>query len=216
MTFLELVNEVLERLRDDTVNTVNTSSYSKLIGHYVNDTKRQVENAWNWEVLGARCIVSVIPSVNTYTVTGSGLRQKDVTVNLTTSGSQTPLRLVNSKWIEDQEQLTTSTTGTPAYYAWDGNNGVDSSVKLWPLPNGNYSISFNMVVPQVKLVSDDDVLLVPSHLVVEGAYARALVERGEDGGLNSSEAYNLFKSSLADAIAIEAARDADSDVWDAT
>jgi hypothetical protein len=48
--------------------------------------------------------------------------------------------------------------------------------------------------------------LVPSKLIVQNAYARALVERGEDGGLNSSEAYALYKSMLADYIALEATR----------
>jgi hypothetical protein len=41
---------------------------------------------------------------------------------------------------------------------------------------------------------------------VQNAYARALVERGEDGGLNSSEAYNLYRGMLADQIALEGTR----------
>ena len=216
MTFLELVNEVLERLREETVTTVTSTSYGKLIGHFVNDTKRQVENAWNWEVLGTSCLVTLSAGVTTYTVIGSGKTQKDVTVNNTSAGRQNRLSLVPSKWIEDQRQLTTSSTGAPAYYAWTGNNGVDSSIEVWPTPDSAYVLSFNMTVPQTKLVSDDDVLLVPYEVVVEGAYARALVERGEDSGLNSSEAYNLFKGSLSDAIAIESARDSGGDEWEAT
>ena len=48
-----------------------------------------------------------------------------------------------------------------------------------------------------------------------GAYARALVERGEDGGLSSSEAQAIYKQVLSDYIATEAARSPESDVWDA-
>jgi hypothetical protein len=33
-----------------------------------------------------------------------------------------------------------------------------------------------------------------------------LVERGEDGGLTSSEAYNLYRSMLSDYISLEATR----------
>lgn len=40
----------------------------------------------------------------------------------------------------------------------------------------------------------------------QNAYARALVERGEDGGLSSSEAYLLYKAMLADYIALEGTR----------
>ena len=54
-----------------------------------------------------------------------------------------------------------------------------------------------------------------SEPVILGAYARALVERGEDGGLNSSEAYALYKSSLADHIAMEASRFAEDEAWEA-
>jgi hypothetical protein len=49
-------------------------------------------------------------------------------------------------------------------------------------------------------------VLVPDTLVVQNAYARALVERGEDGGLNSSEAYQLYRGMLSDQIALEGTR----------
>jgi hypothetical protein len=43
-------------------------------------------------------------------------------------------------------------------------------------------------------------------LVAQSAYARALIERGEDGGTNSNEAYALFRGMLSDAIALESTR----------
>jgi hypothetical protein len=61
-------------------------------------------------------------------------------------------------------------------------------------------------VPQAPLTSDATVILMPSELVVQSAYARALVERGEDGGLSSSEAYQLYRSMLSDYISTEATR----------
>jgi hypothetical protein len=42
--------------------------------------------------------------------------------------------------------------------------------------------------------------------VAQNAYARALVERGEDGGLTSSDAYSLYKTMLSDYIALEGTR----------
>ncbi len=148
-----------------------------------------------------------------YTVAGSGRRQKDVSVNDTTN--QARLTNVPIKFIEDQEQLTTVQSGDPCYYAWDGFDGTDSKVTFWPTPDGAYSIKFNMVVPQVPLSADADTLSVPDEPVILGAYARALVERGEDGGLTSGEAYGLYKSSLADAIALEAARFIENDSFEA-
>ena len=45
MTYLQLVNSVLRRLREDEVTTVGQTSYSKLIGEFVNDAKRTVEDS---------------------------------------------------------------------------------------------------------------------------------------------------------------------------
>jgi hypothetical protein len=116
----------------------------------------------------------------------------------------------------DQQQLSTVQAGPPVYYAWNGTDGTDSKVELYPTPDGTYSITFNLCVPQVALSANTDVLLVPTEPVILGAYARALVERGEDGGLNSAEAYGLYKNSLSDHIAIETSRFAEYDVWVAT
>jgi hypothetical protein len=44
------------------------------------------------------------------------------------------------------------------------------------------------------------------YLVTQSAYARGLIERGEDGGTASNEAYALFRGMLSDAIALESTR----------
>jgi hypothetical protein len=77
---------------------------------------------------------------------------------------------------------------------------------LFPIPDGVYTLKFSLTIPQATLAADSTVVLVPDVVVAQGAYARALVERGEDGGLSSSEAYTLFRSMLSDYIALEANR----------
>lgn len=213
MTYLQLVNSVLARLRETSVATVATTSYSTLIGKLVNDAKRQVEDSWNWDALGTTKTVTTSAGVSTYTVTGSGRFPKGVDVNNTTSTNRGKLLNVPIQWILDQQQLSTVQNAPPCYYAWNGTDGTDSKVELFPTPNGIYSIKFNMYVPQAALSADADVLLVPSEAVEMGAYARALVERGEDGGLNSSEAYGLFKGILADQISLEVSRFIENDCW---
>ena len=51
MNYLEVVNNILKRLRERTVSTVNESSYSSLIAVLVNDAKDIVENSWSWSGL---------------------------------------------------------------------------------------------------------------------------------------------------------------------
>ena len=43
--YLTLVNSVLRRLREDEVSAVANTTYSKMVGDFVNDAKRQVENS---------------------------------------------------------------------------------------------------------------------------------------------------------------------------
>lgn len=203
-TYLQMVNDCLIRLRENQVSTVTESAYSTLIGKFVNDSKRQCEDAWNWDVLATVITVNTVAGTSLYTVTGSGIRQRDATVNDTTNLGR--LHLVSPQWITDQQQLSIVQQGNPVYYAWAGTDGTDSKAEFFPTPDGVYSIKFNLTVPQVALSSDSDVISIPSEPVVAGAVARALVERGEDGGLSSSEAYGLFKSVLADYISLEKER----------
>ena len=211
MTYLELVNDVLARLREPSVTSVTQTAYSTLIGKYINDIKRQVEDAWNWDCNETVLTVTTAAGTSTYTVTGSRRRHKDVTVNDATNRAR--LNNVPFKFIQNMQQLSTVQNGPPVYYAWNGWDGTDSKVELYPTPDGTYTIYFNMIVPQDDLSAASDVLLIPSEPVILGAYARAIVERGEDGGLNSSEAYALYKSSLSDHIALESTRQTENDCW---
>ena len=211
MTYLEMVNEVLLRLREDEVTSVAATNYTRLIGHFVNDAKRQVEDAWTWEALNTTIDLTTAAGTSTYTVTGSGIRQKDVTINDTTNNNT--LQNVAKEWIERQQQVAEVQDGQPIYYAWVGTNGTDSRVEFFPTPDGSYALKFNMTVPQGKLTDDADVISVPSEPVIAGAYARALVERGEDASLNSSEAYSLFKMVLSDYISLEQGRSVENDCW---
>jgi hypothetical protein len=106
-----------------------------------------------------------------------------------------------------KQNLQPFVNAVPTEYCFEGvdNNG-DAKVQLWGRPDGVYTIKFFLTVPQAVLSTDSTSVLVPDVLVAQNAYARALVERGEDGGLNSSEAYALYRSMLSDYIALEATR----------
>jgi hypothetical protein len=205
MTYLELVNDVLVRLRETTVSTVSETSYSSLIGKFVNDAKRQIEDAYAWNVLGTTITLSTASGTYSYALTGSG--QKFQVLDVLNVTSNLRMKNVDFATMNRYQNFSTPVDGIPAYYAFDGINGsYDTKVTLYPRPDGVYSIPFSLTVPQATLSSDSTVVLVPDVLVVQNAYARALVERGEDGGLTSSEAYSLYKAMLSDYIALESTR----------
>lgn len=205
MTYLELVNDVLVRLRESTVSTVSETSYSALIGKFVNDAKRQIEDAYAWNVLGTTITLSTTSGTYSYALTGSG--QKFQVLDVLNVTSNLRMKNVDFATMNRYQNFSTPVNGIPAYYAFDGVNGsYDTKVTLYPRPDGVYSIPFSLTVPQATLSSDSTVVLVPDVLVVQNAYARALVERGEDGGLTSSEAYALYKAMLSDYVALESTR----------
>jgi len=205
MTYLELVNDVLVRLRETTVSTVTQTSYSSLIGKFVNDAKRQVEDAFAWNALGTTITLSTTSGTYSYALTGAG--QKFQVIDVLNVTSNVGMKNIDFASMNRKQNFTSPVSGIPTEYSFDGVDGnYDTKVTIYPRPDGVYSIPFSLAVPQATLSSDNTVIKVPDTLVSQNAYARALVERGEDGGLNSSEAYALYKSMLSDYIALEGTR----------
>ena len=205
MTYLQLINNVLIRLREVQVSTNAETAYSTLIGLFVNDAKRQIEDAFSWNVLGQTVTVTTVAATYVYSLTGVG--QKFQVQDVINTTSNVGMQNISFVEMNRYQNLVPTTNGIPQYYAFDGvdANG-DTKVVLYPRPDGVFSIPFSVTVPQATLALDATSVLVPDSLVVQNAYARALVERGEDGGLNSSEAYQLYRSMLSDQIALEGTR----------
>jgi hypothetical protein len=205
MTYLELVNDVLVRLREEQVSTVNETSYSSLIGKFVNDAKRQIEDAYAWNVLGQTVTITTTAGTYIYSMTGAG--QKFQVMDALNTTSNVGLQNISFVQMNRFQNLVPAISGIPEYYSFDGVDGNgDTKVVLYARPDGVYNIPFALTVPQATLSSDSTLVKVPDVLVAQNAYSRALVERGEDGGLNSSEAFQLYRSMLADYIALESTR----------
>jgi hypothetical protein len=205
MTYLQLINNVLIRLRETQVSTNSETAYSTLIGLFVNDAKRQIEDAFSWNVLGQTVNIATTAGTYIYSMTGAG--QKFQVMDALNTTANVGLQNISFVQMNRFQNLVPTVTGVPEYYAFDGvdSNG-DTKVVLYPRPDGVYNLPFALTVPQAPLTSDSTVVKVPDYLVVQNAFARALVERGEDGGLNSSEAYQLYRGMLSDQIALEGTR----------
>jgi hypothetical protein len=212
MNYIQLVNSVLRRLRETEVSSVADNAYSKLIGEFINDAKRQVEDAYPWNALSDTLTASTADGIFNYILVGSGQRFRIIDVLNDTSN--VVVQNATTRWMNDQFLLTTAQKGSPSYYNFNGTNSDgDTQVDLYPIPDGAYEIRFNVIKPQVTLVADADKLLIPSEPVIFNAAARAMAERGEDGGIASGEMYSIYKQSLADAVAIESGRYIEESAW---
>jgi hypothetical protein len=210
--YLELTNDVLIRLREPEASSVSDNAYVKLIAKFVNDSKRQVEDSYNWNALSETLSAVTGADVFNYVLTGTGQRFRVIDV-LNDTGDFV-LRNATTAWMNRMFLLSSASKGSPMYYNFNGtdSNG-DTQVDLFPIPDGVYNIRFNVIRPQVELVANSDKLLVPHEPVILGALARAQAERGEDGGVQSAETYALFKQSLSDAISLESSRYIEESAW---
>ncbi len=212
MNYIQLVNDVLVRLREPEASSVSDTAYVKLIARFVNDSKRVVEDAYNWNALTETLSATTTADVFNYVLVGSGQRFRVIDVINDTSNIF--VELAATKWMDQQFLMTTPQKGSPAYYNFNGTNANgDTQVDLFPIPNGSYNIRFNIIKPQEPLAVNADVLLVPHEPVILGALARAQAERGEDGGVQAGETYQLMRQSLADAIALESGRYLEEQEW---
>ena len=202
MTYLEIINSVLLRLREDEVTASTETTYSKLVGQYVNQAKREVEDAWEWVALRNTVQATTVSGDYRYSLDGIKERFRITSVfNDTVNGYLLPR---DSEWMSNQFN-TAGTTGQPTYYdipGIDETNG-DYQIDLYPIPNDVWTININMHKRQADLVTDSTETSVPSYPIMLRALYSAIVERGEDGGLMAAEAYRDFKQSLGDAIAFD-------------
>jgi hypothetical protein len=100
---------------------------------------------------------------------------------------------VPNSWINERAfPIADTATGEPTSYAFNGisqagtDREPDFNVDLYPIPTGVQTISFNVVGAQRELKTASQVLRVPSQPTILGAWAKAISERGEDGGTISS------------------------------
>jgi hypothetical protein len=222
MTYREIINSVLRRLREDTIDSdwsgdlydsVSVSDYQKLIGELVNDSKKNVESYHDWNALRESFNVKTQSGNMQYTLgdalRGAGVSFKVLDVICQDTGQV--LSQVTNDWINEQVfPLAQASTGLPTYYAFNGISqaGVDRepdfNIDFYPVPNSEQTISVNIVGAQKELTTAAQVLRVPSQPVILGAWARAIGERGEDGGSISSAVAAEARDSLNLCIQLDA------------
>jgi len=221
MTYREIINSVLRRLREDTIpadwsgdlydsNTV--TDYQKLIGELVNDSKKNVESYHDWQALRESFNIKTKAGNMQYTLgdatRGAGVTFKVLDVICQDTGQI--LTQVSNSWLNDHTfPVANIQAGEPIYYAFNGISQASSTrepdfnVDLYPVPDEVHTISFNVVGAQVELKTASQVLRTPTQPVILGAWARAVAERGEDGGTISSAISAEAREALTMAVQLD-------------
>ena len=205
MTYLNIMNNVLRRLREEEVTTVNQTTYSKMAGDFINDAKTMVEQAADWSGLRDTIIINTTADDNLYSLTGCGDDVKIVSALNDTHNCF--LSYQTKDWFNENIYIGTQTSGEPKYYTFNGldANG-DTQILVNPKPSGVSVLRFDVIKRQAELTSDSDNLLVPEKPVIHLTLALLARERGETGGTSTPEYFAIADKYLSDAIAIDAAK----------
>lgn len=234
MTYLELVNKVLRRLRESQVGSVSETDYSQLIGDFVNDAKRTVEDAWQWsqlidwvsyETVAGQYNYSLNNAFDAVTgVQGAPLRERarfrrnPETGEILSFISYPPGKegkLKEFAFDRDFDQrayeISSSTRGTPDSVGLQPlfpleEGKINKNLVLWPIPDTTGLITTTYFTnPQNDLENNSDVIMVPHEPVFLQAYLNAIYERGEELGERIELVGQKAQTSLQDAISHDAA-----------
>jgi len=212
MTYLDLVNNVLRRMREDEVSSVQSTTYSKMVGDFVNDAKKIVEAAWDWSALRTTLTITTTADIFNYVLTGSQNRIKALNVINDTDNIFMEYR--PATWFDDKYLNQDPVSGSPEYYTYNGvDSSGDSQIDVYPKPDGVYTIRFNCIFRNDDLSADVDTLLIPSMPVIHLAIALLARERGETGGTSAPEYFGIADKYLSDAIALDAQKHPDETIW---
>ncbi len=159
---------------DDTL-----TEYQRIVGMLVNDAKRSVENYHDWLILRQSLTVTTSSGVKNYNLSSGDTIKVIEIINQSTG---VKLKQVSRQFMNSL-MYPSEASGDPVYYCF---NGADSSnnlkIDLSPIPNKTETLTIDTSMPQAPLSLATDVIKVPTHPVILGAWGRAVTERGEDGG----------------------------------
>ena len=205
MTYLNLMNNVLRRLREEETTSVTSTTYVKMVGDFINDAKTLVGQAADWSALRETITITTTASDNTYSLTGGGDNIK--VMSMLNDTENCFMEYQTKDWFNEQLYISSAAEGAPRYFTYNGLDASgDTQILVGPTPDAVYSIRVDTVKRQADLSANDDVLLIPAQPVIHLAVALLARERGETGGTSTAEYFTIANQYLSDAIAIDAAK----------
>ncbi len=208
MTYLELVNGVLTRLREPMIPSVLQSEDAvvNIVKNLVNDARRHVEMAHSW---------NATRKLWQFT---TELGRPNYILEDTSGGCRISTVMVDGHHIHQWDLRTlmhpASKAGLSYRYAFDGtDNEGNISIRLDPIPEAGLVIDVlgHMVLPDMK--GDTDTLRLPQQPVLYYALALAARERGEVGGQTATELFNMAQQYISDSISLDANLSPTEKIW---
>ncbi len=230
MTYIDLINRVLRRLREDTVVTSTETDYSRVVADIISEIHQECVSEHDWSSMRHEITLALIPSQKAYnlglTIANGG--NVPNTQRITNNDSyvvfdenNAPMAWLFADTSDDQgdqmimvapttmetlhqrdRDLTNELPYHFSYRLHPSNEGLELSV--WPLPTVAKTVRLVMWTPSSELVPDgtmdNTTLLVPWRPIYLGALMLAQNERGEEIGEPGHLAERRYYKALAKAI----------------
>ena len=208
MTYLEIVNNVLYRLREPEIISVlqHEDPVVNMVKALVNDARRYVENAHRWNATRQVWVFSTELGINSYVLddTANGCVVDKVMID------SMEIRQFDMKAMVDVP----ASEGVPYRYAFDGtDNEGNVSMMLAPMPKAGLSVQVLGHRSLPDLHDDTETLRLPPQPVIYYALALAARERGEVGGQTATELMGMAQGYIRDAVAIDANLSPTENTW---
>lgn len=211
MNYLDIVNNVLRRMRENEVSSLFQTTQSTVIAALVNDAKRLCEDAHDWSSFYTDLTVGTVTGTQEYSLTGTQNRATIIDVRNVTASSF--LTEKSSRFMREQS-LVEQSNARPTYYALDGTDANnDDLINFWPIPDDGYTMKVHVSLRPGDLAAEGDNLTIPHQPVIHYAHAMAAQERGDVAGADMQVLQGIAKRSLGDAIMYDAAKNRDRLVW---
>jgi hypothetical protein len=211
MTYIQLINRVLVRLREKTVSTPTESEYSSLIAAFVNDAKEHVEKTWDWKALRRELTFNTVASQNDYNLGAGGVASGGTTTEISrllkdkygnpcvwNTTDKSRMSLAPLEYMRDLNISAPGNARPGAFAEMRASTGI--TLRFVPAPDAAYAMKAVFIIPQDDLSASSDVLTVPAAPVWKMALARAMAERGEGMGEDPVILSSEAKIALEDAI----------------
>ena len=236
MTQLELVNNVLRRLREDEVTSIADNAYSQLLAMWLNDGITEVTNSYDFTALRHDITVAIAIGqsdydlANTIAMSGDVPNAERVTTlesllmwidtrpqaYLYADGSATDvdqfLRYITPDEMKRKQQLDVDPNTYPSFFTLETDTaGKGLALTVWPEPATVRELRMTFWTPQAELAIDgtDDAtsIIVPNKPVEAYVHLTAANERGEEIGEPGNMLERVYLARLAEII--EAAMSSD-------
>jgi len=215
MKYIDVVNAVLRRLREETVTSSDDTEYSQLIRQFIEETKSDIENRWDWNRLRHSIVIQTTKGDDKYVAMCVDGRARVLEAILYDNDMCREIRY--GFWERQNRKGCDTLEGTPKYIDRNGFDTAGNTIfQVHPVPDKEYKIVLNGIIPQDEYLTadyDESMIEIPTAPLILGAYLRAIIERGEDGTSGYQFTLGMYEDALRQAIAADESQQAEANIW---